>query len=296
MKALRTLVVMWLVTVLGSCVVAPVADEPSRRSPAPPPPVERIDKPVARISDLEAVPVRFVPGRPIDFIVKISNSGGHGYDFDIGVFHEARLVGWTNRIEIPRGVSTFRLKDDQFTGEPGAYVVKLRQRGDTVDERRFSAWPTGDGRFTIDPGQVPRDGRRSPDDRHSPWDDRWVSIANLEAYPTLFLPRKPIDLVVKIVNKGSVSGSGFDVGILHEGRLVAWELDKKLNPGSNVFKVRDEGFTGDAGSYIVKVRRAGRSIEERAFQTYRIGLGGKAYYTLDPAKTPAEENWRHHGR
>lgn len=295
MKAVKLFVVACLVTVLGSCVVVPV-DDSSPRPHAPPPP--SVDRPIVRISDLDAVPAKFLPGKSIDFVVKIENSGGRGYGFDIGVFHEARLVGWINEKEIPRGVSNFRLKDDKFTGDSGSYIVKVRERGKIVDERRFSAWPAGDGRFTIDPGQAPRDrapDRRVPDGRHStdvnryspPWDDSFVSIVNLEASPAFFMPKKPIDFVVKIQNRGSVGASGFDVGIFHEGRLVAWEMSKGLNPGANVFKLQDNAFTGDPGSYIVKVRRGGRIIDEKAFATYRKGF--TALYTLDPSKVQREE-------
>lgn len=290
MGAVKIFVVACLVAVLGSCVVVPVADDSSPRPPAPPPPV---DRPLVRISNLEAVPAKFAPARPIDFVVKISNNGGRGYDFDIGVFHETRIVGWINGIEIPRGMSNFRLKDDKFTGDQGSYIVRVRQGGRVVDERRFSSWPTGDGRFVIDPGQGPRD--RAPDGRHStdtnkhnpPWEDSWVSIANLEASPAFFMPKKPIDFVVKIQNRGSISGTGFDVGIFHEGRLVAWEMNKALNPGTSVFKVRDNGFTGDPGSYIVKIRRAGHIIDEKNFATYRKGF--TALYTLDPSKVQGNE-------
>jgi hypothetical protein len=300
LKGIRMFVVAWLVLVMGSCVILPVTDDSSHRPPAPPPPVDRIEKPAARISDLEALPARFSPGRPIDFVVKINNSGGHGRDFDIGVFHEQRLVGWTDRIEIPRGASTFRLKDDHFEGEPGSYIVRLRHRGAVTDERKFSAWPTGDGRFTIDPGQAPRekfpDERHRPDGRHSgdtdrhgppPWEDGWLSIVNLESDPLFFVATKPIDFVVKILNKGPASASGFDVGIFHEGRLVAWETGKVLNPGENTFRVRDDGFTGDPGNYIVKVRRAGHVIDEKAFATYKKGFN--TLFTLDPSQVRGEE-------
>lgn len=294
MKTARVLILACLVAVSGSCVYVPVADDPSPRPPAPPPRIDRpTDRPLVRISDLEALPAKFVPGKPIDFVVKMENSGGRGYDFDIGVFHEARLVGWINGKEIPRGVSNFRLKDDKFTGESGSYIVRVRQGSRIVDERRFSAWPIGDGRFVIDPGQAPREripDRRGPDGRHSDankWEDSWVSISNLEASPVFFMPKKPIDFVVTIQNRGSAGASGFDVGIFHEGRLVAWEMNKGLNPGTNVFKVRDNAFAGDPGSYIVKVRRAGRIIDEKGFATYRKGF--MALYTLDPSKVQGED-------
>lgn len=283
MKALRMLAVACLVAVLGSCVIAPVTDDSLSGPSAPPPPG---DRPQVRISNLEARPVTFVPGRPIDFMVKISNSGGHGYGFDIGVFHEARLVGWIKGAEVPRGVSNFRLQDDGFTGDSGSYIVRVRHRGDFVEERKFSAWPTGDGRFTIDPGQAPRDrvtdGRRS-----NQWEDSWVSIVDLEASPAFFVPKKPVDFIVKIQNRGSAGTSGIDVGVYHEGRLVAWEMNRPLNPGTNVFKVRDNGFTGEPGNYIVRVRKAGRIIDEKAFATYRRGFG--SLYTLDPSQVPREE-------
>lgn len=273
MKAAKAFLVACLVAFLGACVVVPVIDDSSPRPPAPPP---RSERPAVRIADLEASPVRFAPGRPIDFIVKIENRGARGFDFDIGVFHEARLVGWINGTEIPRGMSSFRLKDDRFAGESGSYMVRVRHRDRVVDERRFSAWPTGDGRFSIDPGQAPRETRPS------------VEIENLEATPIVFSVRQPVDFIVKIENKGD-GRSGFDVGVFHEGRLVGWQRNKSLRPGVNIFKLRDPGFTGDPGSYSVKVQYGSDIIGEKRFATHRTSDGR---YTLDPKNNPPwQDSW-----
>ncbi len=46
------------------------------------------------IVNLEAQPIWFKPGQPIDFIVTVKYDGGTQDGFDVGVFHEGRQVGW----------------------------------------------------------------------------------------------------------------------------------------------------------------------------------------------------------
>ena len=125
------------------------------------------------------------------------------------------------------------------------------------------------------------DYHREPEHGPGPgWGDRRfdVDIANLEAIPRWFVPGQPIDFVARINNNGPAA-AGFDIGIFHEGRLVGWEMDKTLAPGPNKFKVRDHGFTGDAGAYIVRIRRAGHILDEKRFVTNRLPDGR---FTINP--------------
>jgi hypothetical protein len=101
-------------------------------------------------------------------------------------------------------------------------------------------------------------------------------IANLEAHPKYFAPGQPIDFVVAIRYDGSPL-EGFDVGVFHEGRLVGWLTNLRLNPGMNTFKLHDRHFTGDPGDYIVRLRYRGTILHERRFKTR-----SQKMYTIDP--------------
>ena len=240
-----------------------------QKTPLPPPPPPWNEKHVS-VTNLEAMPVQFSAGQLIDFIVKIENRGATYGKFDIGVFHGGRLVGWAKGKTLFAGTNTFKLRDDGFSGDPGAYLVKITHNGRTIAEKRFITHRTADGRFTLDPKSKP------------PWDNKWVTILNLEASPKWFGRGQPIDFVAKIDNKGLLA-QGFDIGVFHEGRQIAWEMNKSLATGTNTFRVRDVGFSGDPGYYIIKVRKEGVVISEKRFRTYKLADGR---YTLDPAAPP----------
>jgi hypothetical protein len=101
------------------------------------------------IVNLETEPVWFRAGQPINFIVTIRYDGGPHEGFDVGVFHEGRLVGWEVNKRIQTGVNTFRLHDPHFQGDPGAYIVKVRFRGNVFTQRKFATKRAC--KFTINP-------------------------------------------------------------------------------------------------------------------------------------------------
>ncbi len=106
-----------------------------------------------QIVNLEAKPKWFKPGDAIEFLVAIRHDGDRDDGFDIGVFHEGRLVGWERNQRLNSGINTYRLRDRNFTGEPGDYIVRLLHRGRVLQERRFKA--RRDCLFTIDPTSRP---------------------------------------------------------------------------------------------------------------------------------------------
>lgn len=108
-------------------------------------------------------------------------------------------------------------------------------------------------------------------------------IVNLEAQPVWFRPGQPIDFIATIKYDGGTQ-DGFDIGVFHEGRLVGWEMNKRLNSGMNTFKLRDPDFRGDPGGYIVKVRFKGKVFTEKRFGT-RTHCP-VTYFTIDPAAAP----------
>jgi len=101
------------------------------------------------IVNLEAEPEWFRAGQPINFIVTIRNDGGPLGGFDVGVFHEGRLVGWEMNKTLQPGRNTFRLHDPHFKGDPGAYLVKLRFNGKEFTHKRFETQRAC--KFTINP-------------------------------------------------------------------------------------------------------------------------------------------------
>lgn len=105
-------------------------------------------------------------------------------------------------------------------------------------------------------------------------------ITNLEASPVWFRRGQPVDFKVRIRYDGGVQG-GFDIGVFHEGRLVGWEINKRLHQGLNTFRLHDRNFRGDPGDYIVKVRFRGRVIKEKRFKTF-------AYFTINPERRPPQ--------
>jgi hypothetical protein len=97
---------------------------------------------------------------------------------------------------------------------------------------------------------------------------RATHIVNLEA---------PIDFVVTIRYNGGTQ-DGFGVGVFHEGRLVGWKSNVRLNNGLNTFRLQDRNFTGDPGDYIVKLRYGGTIFQEKRFKAR-----SKLMFTIDPA-------------
>ncbi|NLI80435.1 MAG: hypothetical protein GX443_01945 [Deltaproteobacteria bacterium] len=102
-----------------------------------------------RIVNLEAQPVWFRAGQSIDFLITVQYDGGTQDGFDVGVFHEGRLVGWAMNQRLQGGMNTFQLRDAHFRGDPGAYIVKLRFGGRVLAERRFNSH--SHCIFTLDP-------------------------------------------------------------------------------------------------------------------------------------------------
>jgi len=116
----------------------------------------RSDKKIMKrthIVNLEAQPIWFRPGQPIDFVATVENEGGSQDGFDVGVFHEGRLVGWETSQRLDHGMNTFRLQDAQFKGDPGGYIVRLRFDGKVFAEKKFAA--RSQCAFTIDPEAAP---------------------------------------------------------------------------------------------------------------------------------------------
>lgn len=109
---------------------------------------------------------------------------------------------------------------------------------------------------------------------------RATHIVNLEALPVWFNPGQPIDFVATIKYDGGTQ-DGFDVGVFHAGRLVGWEMNKRLNSGMNTFKLHDANFRGGPGAYIVKVRFKGRVFTEKPFATRT-----HCWFTIDPKAGP----------
>jgi hypothetical protein len=101
------------------------------------------------IVNLEANPVWFRAGQPIDFIVTVKYDGGTQDGFDVGVFHESRLVGWEMNKRFNSGMNTFKVHDAHFRGDPGAYIVKLRFKSREFTQKSFVS--KSNCMFTIDP-------------------------------------------------------------------------------------------------------------------------------------------------
>jgi hypothetical protein len=104
-----------------------------------------------RIVNLEANPEWFRRRQPVDFQVTIRYDGPPQDGFDVGVFHEGRLVGWEMHKILQPGMNTFRLHDRHFKGDPGDYIVKIRFRGRVFQEKRFKT----SAYFTINPEKRP---------------------------------------------------------------------------------------------------------------------------------------------
>jgi hypothetical protein len=105
------------------------------------------------IVNLEAKPKVFRPEQPIDFVVNIRYDGAPHGGFDVGVFHEGRLVGWEMNKTLRPGVNVFKLHDKFFRGDPGDYVVKVRLNGVVFKEKRFKT--RAFRAFTLDPKYQP---------------------------------------------------------------------------------------------------------------------------------------------
>jgi hypothetical protein len=105
------------------------------------------------IINLDAQPVWFKPGQPIDFVATIKYDGGTQDGFDVGVFHGGRLVGWETNKRLNSGMNTFKLHDANFKGGPGAYIVKVRFKGRIFTEKEFIT--RSHCMFTIDPRVAP---------------------------------------------------------------------------------------------------------------------------------------------
>jgi len=105
------------------------------------------------IVNLEAQPVWFKPGQPIDFIVTVKYDGGTQDGFDVGVFHGTRLVGWETNKRFNSGMNTFKLHDANFRGGPGHYIVKIKFNGKVFTEKQFIT--KSHCIFTIDPKAPP---------------------------------------------------------------------------------------------------------------------------------------------
>ena len=106
-----------------------------------------------QVINLEAQPVWFGPSQPIDFVVTVKYDGGTQDGFDVGVFHENRLVGWETNKRFVGGLNTFKIHDRNFKGEPGGYIVKLRYKGRIFTEKTFVT--KSHCSFTIDPRATP---------------------------------------------------------------------------------------------------------------------------------------------
>jgi hypothetical protein len=105
------------------------------------------------IVNLDAQPVWFKPGQPIDFVATIRYDGGTQDGFDVGVFHGGRLVGWETNKRLNSGMNTFKLHDANFKGGPGAYIVKVRFKGKIFTEKQSIT--RSHCIFTIDPKAAP---------------------------------------------------------------------------------------------------------------------------------------------
>jgi hypothetical protein len=105
------------------------------------------------IVNLEAQPLWFKARQPIDFIVTIKYDGGTQDGFDVGVFHEGRLVGWEMNKRFNHGMNTFKLHDSNFRGGRGDYIVKVRFKGTIFREKKFIT--RSNCIFTIDPKATP---------------------------------------------------------------------------------------------------------------------------------------------
>ncbi len=106
-----------------------------------------------QIINLEAQPVWFGPNQPIDFIVTVRYNGGTQDGFDVGIFHENRLVGWEMNKRFVGGMNTFKIHDKNFRGDPGAYIVKIRFKGKVFTQKIFATKSLC--KFTIDPTAAP---------------------------------------------------------------------------------------------------------------------------------------------
>lgn len=109
------------------------------------------------IVNLEAQPLWFKANQPIDFIVTVKYDGGTQDGFDVGVFHEGRLIGWEMNKRFNNGMNTFKLHDSNFKGEPGSYIVKIRYKGKVFTNKNFASrkQPITTFIFTIDPKATP---------------------------------------------------------------------------------------------------------------------------------------------
>jgi len=130
-----------------------------------------------RIVNLEAQPQRFVPNQPIDFVVTVQYDGGTQDGFDVAVYHENRLAGSVRNQRFNRGRNTFKVRDNQFKGDPGHYVVKLRFNRKVFTQKKFST--TRECRYTLNPAAASTTRLNAP---------RQVSPANGKTFS--HFPRK----------------------------------------------------------------------------------------------------------
>jgi len=70
-----------------------------------------------------------------------------------GVFHGTRLVGWEMEERFNSGMNTFKLRDANFKGGPGHYIVKVRFKGKVFTQKQFIT--RSHCIFTIDPKAAP---------------------------------------------------------------------------------------------------------------------------------------------
>lgn len=98
----------------------------------------------------------------------------------------------------------------------------------------------------------------------------------LEAEPREFRSGMPVQLKVNF-RSGHWPMSGMEIRVSHAGRTVGNLSSFAIRGPVSAANLRDDGFPGTSGEYVVEIEYLGQTIQKR-FSTYGI-----PYYSLVPA-------------
>jgi hypothetical protein len=225
------------------------------------------------VAALEALPTAFSPGQPINFLIQINNLGATVEGVNVGIFHGGRLVGWENGKTLSEGPNAFSIKDNDFKGDRGGYIVRVVHQGTVVAEREYATKVTKTGKYVLVAAGSGTPGRPGRPISGS------ATVVNLEAVPAIFADGQSISFLIRIDNRDSAR-QGFDIDVYHDGRLAGSEKNRTLSQGTNAIRVGSRAFRAQKGFYSVKLLLNGRTISEKNFIVRRVDTNR---YTFDPA-------------
>ncbi len=271
-------------TILGFLVALPIlqvhAAEPVKPAPAvqplqaPPaaaqvqPGQPPVPSPVARPPGAGAAAA---PGVPLPQGPQIREFSGPGH----WIPGETLRLGW--RV------------DASMDGTPVSYVGIYS--GETVvqsplgasgsHELRPVSYPVGAGALVYTLRATDRNLRVSTRELRVPilsaqWAVQRLQVS-LQASPREFRAGTPIDFTVMIQSE-TWPMTGLNIQLSHGGRVVASLAGFNVVGPTNPARLRDAGFSGEAGEYLVDIEFRGQHQQKR-FATYAV-----PYYSLTPAR------------